>query len=466
MSGKEGPFGGGHHGRHRHLGDYHVHLYLGKQIHGHLHTTVVLGAALLYAAAQHLGHRHAGDADGVHGTLQYLEPGLVAEDGHLGKLHVGGRDPRLLTGHQLYRHRLVLTGPTAHGHRLHRAGEPARRHKVGIGRGQAVLLDVQALDLLLGGAAQADGVLEHQKYDGNGHQDPHRHREHADALGDKEGGAAAIEKAAVHRQQASEQSTHGPTDAMDRDGAHWVVDLGYLVKKFNRKRKDDAGARSDDGGAEDGYHVASGGDGYQAAQSGVEGHGHIRLTVPQPGKDHGDHAGHCRRHVGGAEDGAGHRHGAVSLHGDSGAAIEAKPAEPEDKHAQGRDGEVVSQDGLGLAVLVILADPGPQDLSAHPSGNAAYHVDGGGACEVMEAQLGQPAAAPDPVAGHRVNDQGDHQGVDAVGDEFGPLRHGAGDDGGRRGAEDRLEDKEGGQRHAIRQNGGVVAPHQGVKAAD
>ena len=84
----------------------------------------------------------------------------------------------------------------------------------------------------------------------------------------------------------------------------------------------------------------------------------------------------------------------------------------------------------------------------------------------METQLGQPAAAPDPVAGYRVNHQGDHQGVDAVGDELGALSHGAGDDGGRRGAEDSLENKERRQGHTVRKYGGIVSPHHGIKAAD
>ena len=57
----------------------------------------------------------------------------------------------------------------------------------------------------------------------------------------------------------------------------------------------------------------------------------------------------------------------------------------------------------------------------------------------MEAQLGQPAAAPDPVCLHRIDESGDHRRVDAVGKELGALCHGAGYDGGGGCAENKVE---------------------------
>ncbi|MPM53277.1 hypothetical protein SDC9_100044 [bioreactor metagenome] len=81
---------------------------------------------------------------------------------------------------------------------------------------------------------------------------------------------------------------------------------------------------------------------------------------------------------------------------------------------------------------------------------------GGGTREVVEAvcpkarqksvgraQRAEPAAAPDPMAGNGIDEQGNDDGVDKIALKFCPLRHGSGDDGGGGGAENRLEDEKG-----------------------
>ena len=47
----------------------------------------------------------------------------------------------------------------------------------------------------------------------------------------------------------------------------------------------------------------------------------------------------------------------------------------------------------------------------------------------MEAELRQPAAAPNPVAGNWINDRTDDHGIDAVRAELGSLCHGTRNDG-------------------------------------
>ena len=69
----------------------------------------------------------------------------------------------------------------------------------------------------------------------------------------------------------------------------------------------------------------------------------------------------------------------------------------------------MAQNSPGLAVLVILANAGPQNLGADQSAQAAHHMHRGGAGEIVEAQLRQPAAAPDPVAGNGVDNQRDRR---------------------------------------------------------
>ena len=74
---------------------------------------------------------------------------------------------------------------------------------------------------------------------------------------------------------------------------------------------------------------------------------------------------------------------------------------------------------------------------AMKSGGRLLHVLQGG--KVVEAHALEPAAAPHPVAADGVDHQRNGCGVDAAGFEVGALGHGAGDDGGCRGAEDGLE---------------------------
>ena len=62
---------------------------------------------------------------------------------------------------------------------------------------------------------------------------------------------------------------------------------------------------------------------------------------------------------------------------------------------------------------------------------------------------GEPAAAPDPVAVHGIDDHGDKQAVDAEGRELPALGQGAGGDGGRGVHEDHLEEEEGHHRDVI-----------------
>ena len=101
-------------------------------------------------------------------------------------------------------------------------------------------------------------------------------------------------------------------------------------------------------------------------------------------------------------------------------------------------------DGVDLDAAVlfpgVLTDPGAQHPRADKGSQSAHHVDHRGAGEVHIAELDQPAlAVPDPPGLDGVDHRADNAGVHAVGQEFGALRHGAGDDGGRCGAEHQLE---------------------------
>ena len=97
-----------------------------------------------------------------------------------------------------------------------------------------------------------------------------------------------------------------------------------------------------------------------------------------------------------------------------------------------------------------------------PSAANVRHMHCRAARKVVEAQLAQPAAAPDPMPADRVNDQAYGYAVNAIRKELGALRHRAGDDGGRRGAEHRLKNDE----RPGRERAAVIAQDERVEPAD
>jgi len=102
----------------------------------------------------------------------------------------------------------------------------------------------------------------------------------------------------------------------------------------------------------------------------------------------------------------------------------------------------MSENGAGDTVRGVFADTGSHEHGAGQGDPAAHGVDDGGAGEVdhRRGQLGQPAAAPDPVTGHGVDERGDDEAQDEVGNEFGPFGDGARNDGDGGGGEHALEE--------------------------
>ena len=126
----------------------------------------------------------------------------------------------------------------------------------------------------------------------------------------------------------------------------------------------------------------------------------------------------------------------------------------------------MAQDGPGLALGIIFADPGTQHGRADAGTDAANHMDRSGTGEIVEAQLGQPAPAPDPMAGNRIQKQGDTGRIDTVGRELGPLRHGSGDDGRRGGTKHGLENDICPLGYSCGKDVTVVPKDQGVQPAN
>ena len=126
----------------------------------------------------------------------------------------------------------------------------------------------------------------------------------------------------------------------------------------------------------------------------------------------------------------------------------------------------MAQHSTGLTTLVILADTGTEHPGTNTGTHAANHMDCSGTGKIMEAQLTQPAAAPDPVAGNGINEQRNRSGVDTVGAELGTFCHRAGNNGGRGGAEHSLEDCKCPQRNAAGECVAVILQNAGIQPAD
>ena len=247
-----------------------------------------------------MAHGHAGDAQLQHSCFQGLKLGFLADDLHLGELG-GGAVGSVEGGDTLDGNGLGGGHTASDGHGgvgLHGGG--IRQHgEAGIGGKQAVLGDIQTGDLFLRRDPQADGVLQDGEDDGDDHSHIEDYGSNAQALDAKEVEATAVKdplfRGHAGGEEAGEDSAQGTADAMDRDGAHRVVNLGNLVEKLHGQHDDQTEDDAHNGGTQRGYSVTPGADDQL-----------------------------------------------VGVHAYGGGTVEAEPAEPENEHAQSGKGQVVA----------------------------------------------------------------------------------------------------------------------------
>ena len=229
---------------------------------------------------------------------------------------------------------------------------------------------------------------------------------------------------------------------MAGDGADRVVDA-ELVHRDDRRDHEDARDQADHAGRPL-VHVRAGrrdgdetGDRAVARETDVD-----RAAEQVAGDDRAEHAG---------------RRGEVRGHGDIGEArahgperrarIEAEPAEPQDQHAEDGQRHGVARDRVGLPLRIELADARSQQERARERRARAAEVHHGRAGEVLHAEVGEEAAAPDPVADERVDQGREHDREDDVDAELRAVEHRAPHDREADGTEDDFEQKLRGQRH-------------------
>ena len=123
--------------------------------------------------------------------------------------------------------------------------------------------------------------------------------------------------------------------------------------------------------------------------------------------------------------------------GEGGTSVEAEPAEPQEAGTHGDQRQVV---GYGRFAGLHVVTPSEENDRGKRRKTGA-DVDHDTARKVHYADLGEEAAAPNPVRLNGVDQCRDHSRIDAVGQEFRSFRHSTGYDGSCSGTEHQVKHK-------------------------
>src|SRR5215208_1633723 len=317
------------------------------------------------------------------------------------------------------------------GYTFQRIGDPLAAVAVlVIGRDEvrvakdSVLVDVEAIELLLGLDPNADGSLERREDGERGQEDESPCCDDAESLNTELVEAAAVEQARLADsgegrggEQTAGECAPDTAHTVCRYGAERIVDPDLI-------HVDEGGVHYDAG--DEAYHdrdpgrdeCAGRGDSDEGRNGAVAAHTDVHVAPVQ--------VAHAHR----AEDSGGG--GQVRRQGDVGDVrngrhrrswVEAPPADPEYEDTEDGERHVVTRDVYGAAVIVVLPETRTEEQSTGERRHRTREVDDRRACEVLHAELGQPATAPDPVSHHRVDQTREDEGEDHVDRELGPLQH-------------------------------------------
>src|SRR5918994_424919 len=218
-------------------------------------------------------------------------------------------------------------------------------------------------------------------------------------------------------EQAAGERAPDSAHTVRRDGAERVVDPDPIhvdqggVHYYAGHAADyDGGPRGDEG--------AGRGDGDEGRYGAVAAHTYVHVAPVE--------VAHAHR----AEDTGGRgevrRQGDVGDVGNGGhrrSRVETPPADPEYENAEYGEWHILAGDKYGAALVVVLSEARTEEQS---TGEGRHRAPEGGhrrAGEVLHPEIGKPAAAPDPMSDHRVDQAGEDDGEDHVDREFGPLQH-------------------------------------------
>jgi len=218
------------------------------------------------------------------------------------------------------------------------------------------------------------------------------------------------------REHADHDRAEQAAYAVHRPDVHCVVPR-HLLDEEDRGETDDARGQTNDHGRPDSDVPRAGSDDDEAGHS--PGHGAKQtwtlVTPPGDGQPsaHGDRSGDVRVHEGLRRDAVG---------GQRRPSVEAEPAEPEERGAEGDERQIVR-----LFVFTRLEVAAANHEHRSQRRESAAHVNDHPAGEVEHAVGGEVAAAPGHVRQRQVDEEAPEDEKDQVARELHPVGEGAGD---------------------------------------
>ena len=445
---------------HGYLAYYKLYLHLRQQVHIHCNAAVILRTAFLLTASEHVGHCHTGYTQLIHSDLQVFKLVLICYNNHLAHLRLFGRS--LSAGYVYIRHRNRLVYVALRSSFVRRyvscdIWHHTCRSEVCICAGKVVLCSIQTHNFLFRTYTQTYRLIYDSEYDKHRNHYPSYYYRYAKHFDSEELESAAVEYAAIDSEETCHYRTERAARAVYADRADRIVDLELLIYKLDYYNDENACAKADNRRADGRYHVAARCNSDQACQRAVQRHRYVRLSITKPCEYHCSYRSDCRCEVCIYEYHTRAGYALVARHGHRGAAVETKPAEPENKHAERAERQRMTGNSLSIAVLIIFSDTRSQHLRAYKRRYAAYHMNSCGTCKIMESQFRKPSASPNPMTGYGINNRAYAQRINAVCGKLRALCHRARYNSGRCGTEHRLENYKSPQRNPFRQYTAVIS---------
>ena len=442
MTGVENLLGNVDDGSRSNLGHNDINLYLRHQLGSYGSTTIHLAMSLLDTIAQHPGNGHAGNTEALQSYLQALETLLGGNNGHAGNMSLFSINNLIVrssrSSRNLHSHILCFLGSLTH---RDRSLESITSHKACISRGQVMLSSIKAGNFLSLGNADTNSCLQSIEDDAHSHEYISSSSSYTDNLSQQHISRTAVQKTTIQREHAGQDSTCSTAGTMYGNCTDRIVNVQLLVKELNRENNENTGNQADSKGTGNADHIAASGNTHQTCKGAVHGHGNIRLAIAGPGDKHSSNSSHGRSHVGVHQNAAHRNQGIITSSTNSGSTVEAKPAEPQDKYAKTCQGQVMARNTIGSTISVVLADTRAKHISTHQGSHTAYHVNHSRTGKIMEAHICQPATAPGPMTGNRVNHQAQQCADNQISGELGTLCQSTGKNGSGGSTEHGLENQ-------------------------